>query len=233
MIYVSDGGVQDCTGVLQLMCRRCGRILLALAAADPDDDLSVLRETIKLAVRLKLGSFYDPKDPRRDVSMLLDEYKQDRSRTYLHLGIRYNWSNGAGQPQRETGHLIVVKNRILPECEEYLLEPPLTEAEIAQHPNLAATPGSTDDDRCSFNFSIWQSDRRMTQVQLGGCCCDCCHVLGCNLGPKFPHVSNANQCLTPALFTSLCRLGHRTSREAVEAIARLGSLEESWESHVA
>ena len=50
----------------QLLRRRSARILLVLAASDPDDQLSVLRETMRLASDEKLASFYDPKDPRRD-----------------------------------------------------------------------------------------------------------------------------------------------------------------------
>merc|ERR1719401_1853934 len=43
MLYVTDGGVIDCTALVQLIRRRCRRILLVLAASDPEDDLGVLK----------------------------------------------------------------------------------------------------------------------------------------------------------------------------------------------
>lgn len=280
MIYVSDGGVQDCTGVLQLMLRRCGRILLALAAADPEDNLAVLRETMKIAVKSKLGSFYDPKDPRRDVSLLLDEFKRNRSQTYLHIGISYGWDRGeqgsgaAGAegtaagggetsarpeaqrrtftgPQR-TGHLLVVKNRLPPSWEDIELEPPLTEAEIISGASWKEKGEEEEDEEESseggsaaharhasgdsipefksmHSFGLRSGGKRLATAKLGGCCCNCCHVGCCNLGPKFPHVANANQCLTPALFSSLCRLGHRLSQDAIELLCQQDCFEEPWE----
>merc|ERR1712187_957657 len=37
MLYMTDGGVKDCTAIVQLLWRRRERILLVLAAADPKD----------------------------------------------------------------------------------------------------------------------------------------------------------------------------------------------------
>merc|ERR1719499_1381595 len=67
LVYVTDGGVQDCTGIMQLLRRRRTRILLALAADDPNDDLAVLRTSMEAAAKEKLASFFDPQEPRRDV----------------------------------------------------------------------------------------------------------------------------------------------------------------------
>ncbi|CAE7221303.1 unnamed protein product, partial [Symbiodinium pilosum] len=134
LIYVTDGGVQDCTGLLQLLRRRSARILLALAASDPDDELSVLRETMQLAVSQGYASFYDPRDPRRDAKFVLDDFKaskaakrdQDYQKHFV-LGIRYpplppHEEYGA----KITGRLVVVKNRLPPSL-EFPPEPLLTE----------------------------------------------------------------------------------------------------------
>merc|ERR1740121_2875020 len=67
------------------------------------------------------------------------------------------------------------------------------------------------------------------QTDLAACCCDCCHAHGLQCGPTFPNVSNVNQCLTPQLFNSLCRLGYALSAEAIEAISQPGSLSQAWE----
>ncbi|CAE8657753.1 unnamed protein product, partial [Polarella glacialis] len=208
MIYVTDGGVQDCTGVLQLMTRRSARILLALAASDPDDNLAVLRETLR-----KIGSFYDPR-----VSSVLDEFKEDRSKTFLVLGIRYGYGWGArGARAAETfdglgatGRLFVVKNRLPPSLEDFRPEVLLSEAEILRSGRESAQEMP----------ARWE-ESELRQSDLGGA--------GCNIGPKFPHLSNANQFLTPELFSSLCRLGYRLSADAVHAISQDGQLEEPWE----
>merc|ERR1719188_959943 len=113
LLYVTDGGVQDCTAIIQLMRRRCARILLVLANADPDDELLVLRTTMDGAVSLKLGSFYDPKDPKRDVKVLLEEYQRDKAIGFLHIGIRYGWEGaGACEEKPALGTLVIVKNRL-------------------------------------------------------------------------------------------------------------------------
>ena len=41
---------QDCTTLVQLMKRRCGRILLVLAANDLHDDFEVLRNVMDCAI---------------------------------------------------------------------------------------------------------------------------------------------------------------------------------------
>mmetsp|Transcript_45726 Transcript_45726/g.120842 ORF Transcript_45726/g.120842 Transcript_45726/m.120842 type:complete len:1100 (-) Transcript_45726:49-3348(-) len=150
LLYVTDGGVQDCTCLVQLMRRRCGRILLALAASDPDDELAVLRSAMDIAAKEKLGCFFDPEDPRRDVRILLEEYKADKEMPFLHIGIRYGWTEGSvgeqdweepvimlGEsdvgPSFTHGELFVVKNRLPPSFERThmaKMQPLLTEEEI-------------------------------------------------------------------------------------------------------
>lgn len=198
LIYVTDGGVQDCTGILQLIRRRCERILLVLASSDADDDLGVLRATIEMAAAEKLGSFYDPGDPRSDVRVALEAYRSDKARPYLHLGIRYGWECGSSA---QLGRLIIVKNRLPPDLQSEQIQELLTEEDILQ----GRSGGS---DSCA----------ELMQAHLAGCCCDCCHSHRCNFGPKFPHISNANQCLTPQLFNGLCRLGYAISGEAIELV---------------
>lgn len=220
LMYVTDGGVQDCTGVYQLLRRRSARILLVLAASDPDDQLNVLRETMRLASDEKLASFYDPRDPRRDASYVLDDFKEIPEKSHFVLGIRYDIQTGSGQyGARLTGRLFVVKNRLPPSLEQLPPEPLLTEEEILSKQH-------------AWGRKRWQDDK-ILQADLAGCCCDCCHVNVCNVGPKFPHISNANQCLTPQLFSGLCRLGYRLSGDAVNLIAAEGPLEEeAWEAHL-
>lgn len=221
LVYVTDGGVQDCTGVLQLLRRRTAQILLALAASDPDDELSVLRETMQLAVAHGYASFYDPLDPRRDPTFVLEDFKLNLEQKHFVLGIRYPpHTRGVDYGAKLTGRLVVVKNRLPPSLEDLQPEKLLTEEEIFVRRNSGRP------------LSPRWKDAGLLQSDLAACCCDCCHVNMCNVGPKFPHVSNANQCLTPALFSALCRLGYRLSGEAVDMIAKEPLLEEPWEAAI-
>merc|ERR1719491_1636412 len=47
MLYMTDGGVKDCTAIVQLFMRRRERILLVLAGADPDDELEILKKGLE------------------------------------------------------------------------------------------------------------------------------------------------------------------------------------------
>mmetsp|Transcript_4523 Transcript_4523/g.11234 ORF Transcript_4523/g.11234 Transcript_4523/m.11234 type:complete len:386 (+) Transcript_4523:1-1158(+) len=211
LIYVTDGGVQDCTGILQLMRRRRERIVLVLGAEDPTSELLVLRSTLEQAAAERLGSFYDPTDPRRDIRATLDDFGRDEEATELHLGIQYGWW---ACDQHSTGHVFIIKNRLPPSMEDRPVRPLLMKEDILS--------GKA----CSEEF--WD----MKQTQLASCCCDCCHTSGLNFGSRFPHVPNANQCMTPQMFNSLCRLGYDLSGPAVQAIAKQSPIADIWEDHV-
>eukprot|EP00929_Paragymnodinium_shiwhaense_P058871 TRINITY_DN29491_c0_g1_i1.p1 TRINITY_DN29491_c0_g1~~TRINITY_DN29491_c0_g1_i1.p1 ORF type:complete len:952 (+),score=112.91 TRINITY_DN29491_c0_g1_i1:111-2966(+) len=224
LIYVTDGGLQDCCGLMQLMRRRSERILLVLAAEDPDDDLSVLKVTMDMVQEAKLGSFYDPEDPRRDINVMFDRYRKDKSIPYLHLGIVYGWDDGSdsrsnnldGQACEAHGHLIIVKNRVPPHLMEEGLPPLLTEETVLGQ---------------GYESDSSQTDEGLRQTELGGCCCDCCHYNGCNCGTRFPHIPSANQCFTPQLFSCLCRLGHAVSLDGIEKLTA-EFLSSDWEASV-
>merc|ERR1719277_621919 len=89
-----------------------------------------------------------------------------------------------------------------------------------------------DEIRSGQPYERGESDVDLNQTDMGGCCCDCCHVNGLNFGSKFPHVSNANQCMTPQMFNCLCRLGFEISEEAIRSISRPGGLGDEWEKFV-
>jgi len=112
-----------------------------------------------------------------------------------------------------TGHIIIIKNRLPPSMDRRRVMPLLTEDEIrgVQEPEFE-------------HSGLFQTD-------LGACCCDCCHTNCFNMCSKFPHYSNANQCLTPQMFNSLCRLGFEISAEAVQVIA-CPELADRWEEHI-
>jgi len=222
MLYVTDGGVKDCTSLVQLLWRRCERILLVLAASDPNDDLAVLKAGMEVAKDLKLATFYDPDDPRRDLRVLFERYKQDKSQPYLHLGISYCWHGTEGGSK--TGHLFIVKNRLPPDQVARPIAPPLTEEEIRGEE-------VKDPEDLGFDREAWEG---LTTDQLGPFgCCDCCHTSGLNCGPRFPHGTFTGYLyLTPQWMNSLARLGHDVSTAAVDAVTRNVPLSRTWEANV-
>lgn len=218
MLYVTDGGVRDCTALVQLMRRRSERILLVLAAADPHDDLGVLKTAMGVAVEEKLGSFYDPQDPRKDIQVLFDRYKKDGGKTMnvLHIGISYGWD----EDDKQTGHLFIVKNRLPPDFENQPITPYVTESEVRGEVERGF--GSLDE--------AWGD---LTTSQLGPFpCCDCCHTRGWNCGPKFPHGSATGYLfLSPQWCNSLVRLGYDLSGPGISEVTQ-PKIAEKWEQDV-
>jgi len=209
MLYVTDGGVQDCTAVLQLLQRKRENILLVLAASDPTDDLAVLRTTMKATRDHRIASFFDLTDSRRDVNALLDDFKNSHEH-FFKMGIRYGWRE---DEPHSLGTLWIVKNRLPQSFARQIVRPHLDEEEIV-FGNPKDWKSSESDD--SEDFIADQELRNMQQEHLGGFgCCDCCHRWG-NCGRKFPHLSfTGYMWLTPQLCSSLSRLGHDLSRSAV------------------
>jgi len=228
LVYVTDGGVQDCTGLLQLTKRRVKRILLILAAEDPNDELQVLKNTIEIVHREKVGTFYDPKDPRHSVLEVLEEYRRDPAVQHLHLAIRYGWCEDG---QAETGHIFVSKNRLPPQSGGRRVQPLLTEEEITKgRPTEAANGGSDECSKLGNDDSAVAEGPLgdMYETELAACCCDCCHKkLDC--GTRWPHVPNINQCITPQMFNALSRLGFEVSAGAISAIGKADPLAAEWE----
>jgi hypothetical protein len=220
MIYVTDGGVKDCTGLIQLLRRGSERILLALASWDPHEDFAVFKAALTVAEDEKLAVFYNPRDPRMGIAMMMDEFVADRSIPYLHIGIRYRPSK---THQTRIGHLFVVKNRLISEFENMPVLPPLTLEEIV------GERGPQPDD--NFDETSW---RNVTIDQLGPWgCCDCCHTAGLNCGAKFPHGNGMGYLtLSPQYCSSLIRLGHAASAAAVEAVTAAGLIRRPWEDRI-
>jgi hypothetical protein len=210
MLYVTDGGAQDCTCIIQLIRRKRARILLVLAAADPDDELRVLRTTMHSAVEEKLCSFFDPAEPLRNITFTLEEWANDKSRCYFELGICYGSRGQLDGSTQELGRLVVVKNRLPDDLRDMPARPHITESEVlGQEDVLQASAG----------------EKTRKSAELGAaCCCDCIHGRGLNCGRKFPHLTAANYMwLTPLTFSSLCRLGYLMSKDAVQVISKEGS----------
>merc|ERR1712129_43195 len=155
------------------------------------------------SMQYKLCSFYDPKDPKQSVKVLLDNFKADPNMAFMHIGIKYGWSDDSDEG---VGHMVVIKNRLREECRPWPIMPLLTQAEITGWPH--------DDDELvveeiEFDTEAYE-EKELAQEDLGGLlCCDHCHLRGCNQGGKWPKLTGLNYLgLTPQLFNGLCRLRH-------------------------
>jgi len=210
MLYVTDGGVRDCTAVVQLLRRRTERILLVLAAADPKDELGVLKAAMDVASEERLAAFFDPQDPRRDLRVTFEQFQERKDAPYLHLGISYCWDEAGDiiTGDMRAGHLFVVKNRLPTAFESRSVQPLLSEEEIRS------------------SFEAWPVRPDVAELPVDGLgpfgCCDCCHDNGLNCGPKFPHGSFTGYLyLTPQWFNCLARLGFELAGQAIADITRM------------
>jgi len=213
MLYVTDGGVRDCTALVQLMLRKQKRILLVLAASDPHDDLGVLKAAMQEARKQEIGTFFNPKDPTKDVQLLFDRFKNDTSLPYLHLGISYGWD----LDKKEEGDLFIIKNRLFEGFENHELhkiQRPLTESQITGDRGMQNT---YEKELVLDDEESWEG---LTTDQLGPFgCCDCCHTRGLNCGPKFPHgTATGYLYLSPQWCNSLMRLGHTIAEGVVRVV---------------
>merc|ERR1712087_455181 len=181
----------------------------------------------------EIATFYDPDDPRRDLAIAFESFRQDTQKPYLHIGVSYCWPSACDSvnndsseegPTRKTGHLVVVKNRLPSSFKGEPVRPLLTEEDIV-------TEGEYGCDNCTSDDDEW-NDMRMADLGPYGCC-DCCHKRNLNCGPKFPHGTFTGYLyLSPQWFNSLCRLGYYLSGEAVQAINRDAPLSQQWEEQV-
>lgn len=225
MLYMTDGGVKDCTSIVQLLWRQRERILLVLAAADPLDELKVLKAAMEVALHLKLASFYDPQDPRRDLEVMFKKFAEKDEMRYLHVGISYCFDSDR-EGARKSGHLVIFKNRLPPSLAGRV-RPPITEEEVMRNEDgLEEAEWATSDDE----HEDWA---KLLVEDLGPYgCCDCCHTQGLNCGPKFPHGTFTGYLyLSPKWCSSLMRLGFMASAEAVEKVCG-EALCSSWEKDI-
>lgn len=247
-LYLSDGGLIECLGVLMLLRRRVPLIICSDACEDADITLRALHDTILLACEERICSFYDPSEPRRDVKMMMSELKESRD-SHIRLGILYEGHNGDAP---STGELLYIRMRLLSgDCA--LVRPLLTEQELTQGPkkppgsafvdpedlprkassagirsdaSLGAQPTAPSIEQNGYAQLLVDPNSEDGSVMLrkdmnGVCCTKCCaRRRGCP-GRRFPHFGTGNQCLQPEHFANLCALGAEMSLPAVRRAANL------------
>eukprot|EP00928_Gymnodinium_smaydae_P017267 TRINITY_DN16602_c0_g1_i3.p1 TRINITY_DN16602_c0_g1~~TRINITY_DN16602_c0_g1_i3.p1 ORF type:complete len:334 (-),score=72.21 TRINITY_DN16602_c0_g1_i3:80-1081(-) len=152
-VHVSDGGVLDNTGVVPLLRRRERKIVAAYAGNETKNQFKCLKKVQQVMFDEQLGSFFDPQDPRRNISETLDLFISDPSRNVIHLGIKYGWGRCEG-----IGHLYIIPlgANIPPN--------------ITRRPRVHAKPLLTEDEVMGRQISVSSSDvGDLADTDLGGC----------------------------------------------------------------
>jgi len=110
-LYLSDGGLIECLGLLGLLRRNHRWMIVTDATATKDDPTFCLRQTISLAKEEKICSFFDPEAPDRCLDFKLDEFKDvNRSQPFMHLRVRYENVNS----KNKYGDVYFVRMRNVP-----------------------------------------------------------------------------------------------------------------------
>lgn len=195
-VYVSDGGLLEVTGLLPLLKRRMKKIVVSDAAEDPHLTMRCLRDLAAACRKENICSFFDPRDPRRDLEFVIRDMPTD-GKACLHLGIRYE---GSAEPLE--GEIFYVRMRVPPE-DSAPIRRLLTEDDLKEpvQPFSSAAQPQSD----ARWFRPWGDV--CGRKDMGGTCMPWCECGGLMAKRRFPHYSMSNQFLTPLHFANLCALG--------------------------
>lgn len=240
-LYLSDGGLIECLGVLMLLRRRVPLIICTDACEDADVTLRALHDSMVLALEERLCSFYDMDDPRRDVQLTMSELKHSKS-PFLHLGIRYEprLLASTGDIEAADGELFYIRMR-LPPGDDALERPLLSYEELMESPQRPEGSGFADatygSDKNSVHTALGgsQTDQTLPSRALleasstllgprrrdidGASCHGQCFLGQCG-GRRFPDFGTGNQFLQPWHFANLCGLGAEMSLPVARMVKR-------------
>eukprot|EP00401_Gymnodinium_catenatum_P003475 CAMPEP_0117516124 /NCGR_PEP_ID=MMETSP0784-20121206/30932_1 /TAXON_ID=39447 /ORGANISM="" /LENGTH=994 /DNA_ID=CAMNT_0005311959 /DNA_START=29 /DNA_END=3013 /DNA_ORIENTATION=- len=205
-LYISDGGLIEVLGILPLLRRRLERIVVSDAAEDPALSMRCLRDAIVTCRKERLCSFYDPRDPRRDLEFVLQDLR-DGGAAFLRLGIRYE-ASGDVDGGEQLGELFYVRMRLLP-GDQAPVRPLLSLEELLQSPRPAAALATPLPRR---------GRRERLRRDFTGACCRASECGGLCVGRRFPNFGVSNQFLTPLHFANLCGLGAELSEPLIMAM---------------
>jgi len=179
------------------------------AAEDQALVMRCLRETSTIARQEGLCSFYDPRDPRRDLEFVWRDFVKE-GQSFLHLCVRYEKRyDEDGKPfptapdDVEIGHVYYIRMRGLPNDQSHV-RTVLTEADLLNPPVPAAQAPAEPGQGLRRNMS--------------GACFPWCECGGRCVGRRFPDFSHQNQFLNPLHFANLCQLAAEQTAPAVRLL---------------
>eukprot|EP00927_Polykrikos_kofoidii_P009979 TRINITY_DN14203_c0_g1_i1.p1 TRINITY_DN14203_c0_g1~~TRINITY_DN14203_c0_g1_i1.p1 ORF type:complete len:880 (-),score=111.73 TRINITY_DN14203_c0_g1_i1:89-2728(-) len=218
-LFLNDGGLVECLGLIALLRRRCSYMMVTDSTADPDMQLVSLRECIDIAKNERICTFFDMEDPRRGFEPLIAEFSAGNG-TYLRIGVLYDCygqSPSFCTEGKTTGEIVFVRMRLFQPGVLTTVPCRVSEQEVLQgiphQPPTSSIVGA------------------VAEETIGGCCCESIKFCNCGLLGRFPDISTGNQFLTPTHFTMLCRLGYQATEDAVKHIKQLQSQHRRMERH--
>lgn len=213
-VYLSDGGLLEVLNLLPLLRRRMEHMVVSDAAEDQALVMRCLRETSTIARQEGLCSFYDPRDPRRDLEFVWQDFVKE-GQSFLHLCVRYEKRYDAdGKPfpstldDVEIGHVYYIRMRAVANDQSHVRKV-LTETDLLNPPIPAAQAPAA--------AAPWSGLRR----DMSAPCCKCLECGGRCIGRRFPDFSHHNQFLQPLHFANLCTLAAEQAAPAVSLLQAL------------
>jgi len=216
-LFLNDGGLIECLGLISLLRRKCRWMLVTDASADFSMEMVCLRDSMQMARDERLCSFFDPENPLRGIEPLMEDFRNSKE-ACLRIGVLYDcWDPTDNIREQRCGEIFFVRMRLI-DCDKKVGCQRITEDEVVNgvQPDPHCTEGGVPE---------------MLRHELGGCCCDCCHVFcNCGMMGRFPNISTGNQFLTPTQFALLCRLGFELAGKALDEMERCQN-EHKYVSH--
>lgn len=221
-VTLTDGGLTECIGVVELLRRRTRWIVVVDTTEDPSISLSYLRDSFDVARdnHLIVGEITDAGSPlingsnpsEGPPSLSYEELLSPKiaEREYARLRVSYPQQFSSGKADApafaDFGDVFVIKMRKPqpgPRKCERLIEPKdlATSMPCVQEENVPAP---------LLDVGIEPLD--LSQHEINGLCCECAHTT-CKCLPcgELPFLSVGNQFLTPFQFANLTRLASELS----------------------
>ena len=226
-LTLTDGGLTECIGVVELMRRRARWIVVVDTTEDPTISLLYLRESFEVANRdgLYVGDIVDAGSPlidAKDGDPLPEPLAYDdilspviQTRKYARLRVTYPSRKIPGADFADTADIFVIKMRKPP-------EPPRACEKLVNPKELVHdVPGVDDDKLPSPLLDVDVDPLKLNQNEINGLCCECCHTT-CSCLPcgELPFLSVGNQFLTPFQFANLSRLARELSEAPLKDLIK-------------
>lgn len=223
-LTLTDGGLTETIGIVELLRRRCRWIVLVDTCEDPTLSCEFIKTNLDLAFKenLYVGDVADAGSPRVDGKSDQGEVPYEellspsiQEREYVRLRVTYPPSSSSQEAQAADVFVVKMRQRPGPpqKCEK-LISPSEVysspHSEKAESPHLPVPLLDVDADPLDVDES-----------EINGCCCECSHTSSCcKCIPcgHLPFLSVANQFLTPFQFSTLSRLGRHLSDAPLKVI---------------
>lgn len=199
-LTLTDGGLVECIGVVELLRRRCRYVVVVDTTEDPNLEMKYLTESLKNAVDqgLVASPFVDG-----DGDWPLEDLLSPKIANLGAPRLASTYADGS------TVDVFVVKMRKPADHATKRCQPLI-------HPREIASPGA-DLPRTLVDPDAEPLDLPISG--LNGLCAECCHATcACMPCGNFPFLSVGNQFLTPTQFANLARLGADLSAEPLAAL---------------